>query len=182
MSGLYYALTASVARIGWHLFPAARPARLLPALIVSSRPMARHLATTTPRKSPVDDEKPPEDDRFNINTDRHEYSQSGSDSAVAAQSASWDRSTMTPEEVREASYREAERNDPGKRHPLEVSPANREVSQTTDESGRGDWLPHGASKRVSPPKGRKVDYGGAVVTPAAEERINLANKLPGPSS
>lgn len=102
------------------------------------------------------------DDRTRINTERNEYSQSGTDNAVAAQAAPWDINYHNPEEVRAASYREAQTTEK-KVCPLEVSPANQEVSRTTDEGGRGESVVHGPSRRVSPRKGRRVDYGGAVV-------------------
>lgn len=102
------------------------------------------------------------DDRTRINTERNEHSQSGTDSAVAAQASSWDINFHNPEDVREASYREAQTTEK-KVCPLEVSPANQDVSRFTDESGRGESVVHGPSKRVSPKKGRRVDYGGQVV-------------------
>lgn len=104
------------------------------------------------------------DDRSAINTERMEYTKSGTDNAVAAQRCSWDTVYMTPEEVREESIRESQRDGNDKPCPLEISPANREWSKFTDESGRGVWVEHSVSRRVSPPKGKKVDYGGAAVT------------------
>jgi hypothetical protein len=102
--------------------------------------------------------------RSAINTERYEYSKSGSDNAVAAQRSAWDTAHLTPEMVREASREEALRDGKGLTSPLEVSPANQEVSKSTDEAGRGDWVEKGPSRRVSPPKGKKVDYGGGAVT------------------
>jgi len=102
--------------------------------------------------------------RTAINTERYEYSQSGSDNAVAAQRSAWDPAHLTPEMVREASREEALRDGRGLASPLEVSPANQEVSMSTDEAGRGEWVEKGPSRRVSPPKGKKVDYGGGAVT------------------
>jgi len=98
--------------------------------------------------------------RTAINTERYEYSKSGSDNAVAAQRSAWDPANLTPEMVREASREEALRDGRGLASPLEVSPANQEVSMSTDEAGRGEWVEKGPSRRVSPPKGKKVDYGG----------------------
>ncbi|KAK2744356.1 hypothetical protein FQN55_006870 [Onygenales sp. PD_40] len=104
--------------------------------------------------------------RWAINTEHHEYSQSGSDSDVARQHAAWDLAFKTPERVREASLEEALHDGYGKTGPLEVSPANREVSNFSDESGRGEFADKGPSRRVSPPKGKRVDFGGrAVVGP-----------------
>jgi hypothetical protein len=61
--------------------------------------------------------------------------------------------------VREASRQEALRDGRGLVSPLEVSPANQEVSMSTDEAGRGEWVEKSPSRRVSPPKGKKVEYG-----------------------
>ena len=104
-----------------------------------------------------------ETNRNQINTDRHEYSKSGSDNAVAAMSSAWDVRNVTPDQVREASDREARDGGDGRVSPLEISPANREVSRFTDEDGRGESVVHGPSRRVSPRKGKRVDYGGAAI-------------------
>ncbi|OJD19310.1 hypothetical protein AJ78_00759 [Emergomyces pasteurianus Ep9510] len=114
--------------------------------------------------------------RYTINTERHEYSQSGSDNAVARQRAAWDLSYMTPEKVREASLDEAMHDGHSMAGPLEVSPANRDVSQYTDEAGRSDWVEKGPSRRVSPPKGQKVGYGGTVIIEKKEPFIKLPTK------
>jgi hypothetical protein len=98
-----------------------------------------------------------------MNTERHEYSKSGSDNAVAAQRSAWDPAHLTPEMVREASREESLKDGRSLVSPLEVSPANQEVSVTTDEAGRGEVVEKSASRRVSPPKGKKVDYGGGAV-------------------
>ncbi|PGH35612.1 hypothetical protein GX50_01593 [[Emmonsia] crescens] len=116
------------------------------------------------------------DARNAINTERHEYSQSGSDNAVAEQRAAWDLTFITPEKVREASLAEAMHDGHSKAGPLEVSPANRDVSQYTDEAGRSYWVEKGPSRRVSPPKGKKVDYGGTVILEKRETLIKLPSK------
>jgi len=99
--------------------------------------------------------------RTAINTERYEYSHS--DSTVAAQQSTWDPAYLTPEMVREASRLEAMRDGLGLESPLEVSPANQEISMSTNETGRGEWMEKGASRRVSPPKAKKLDYGGGAV-------------------
>jgi len=66
--------------------------------------------------------------------------------------------------VREASREESLTDGLGRVSPLEVSPANQEVSMLTDEAGRGVWVEKSPSRRVSPPKAKKVDYGGGEVT------------------
>ncbi|KAK2811189.1 hypothetical protein FQN50_002286 [Emmonsiellopsis sp. PD_5] len=118
-------------------------------------------STTTRRITEKDTD--PDENRWAINTERHEYSQSGSDSDVARQHAAWDLTFKTPERVREASLEEALHDGYNKTGPLEVSPANREVSNFSDESGRGEFADKGPSRRVSPPKGKRVDFAGRVV-------------------
>ncbi|KAK2867915.1 hypothetical protein FQN49_003340 [Arthroderma sp. PD_2] len=103
-------------------------------------------------------------ERSAINIDRSEYSKSGTDSEVASQHSSYDICYHNPEEVRTASDRETLDGGSGKMGPLEVSPANQDVSRFTDEWGRHyDGTVRGPSKRVSPKKGKRVDYGGAEV-------------------
>jgi len=121
----------------------------------------RSISTARHLNAQVDDLDP--QSRSAINTERYEYSISGSDNAVAAQQSAWDPAHLTPEMVRVASQQEALKDGRGLISPLEVSPANQEVSMSTDEAGRGGWVEKDASRRVSPPKGRKVGYGGGAV-------------------
>ncbi|PGH08197.1 hypothetical protein GX51_01351 [Blastomyces parvus] len=116
------------------------------------------------------------DGRYTINTERHEYSKSGSDNAVAEQRAAWDITYITPEKVREASLAEAMTDGHSLAGPLEVSPANPDVSQLTDEAGRSDWVQKGPSRRVSPLKGMKVNYGGTVVIGKRDPLVKLPVK------
>ncbi|KAL1955743.1 hypothetical protein VTO42DRAFT_8141 [Malbranchea cinnamomea] len=132
----------------------------LPVLQRHQQPTSSFSTKRDTYASDIEDES---DSRSSLHPERSEYSQSGTDNAVAAQAASWDIRYETPEKVREASWREAQSTEK-KVCPLEVSPANQEVSRFTDESGRNSSVVHGPSKRVSPKKGRKVDYGGAVVS------------------
>ncbi|PGH07781.1 hypothetical protein AJ79_06169 [Helicocarpus griseus UAMH5409] len=145
------------------------PKAIQPA--IAPIPLQRRLyALNTDQHRPAP-RKPDDDDPYAINTEKHEYSQSGSDSAVAEQKAAWERTYMTPEEVRIASMKEAMLDGHSKDGPLEVSPANPDFSKYTDEFGRGEWVEKHPSKRVSPPKGKKVDYGGAVVD---EKQVGIA--------
>jgi len=123
--------------------------------------LTRSISTVGRLNAQVDDLDP--QSRSAINTERYEYCISGSDNAVAAQQSTWDPAHLTPEMVRAASQQEALRDGRGLVSPLEVSPANQEVSMSTDEAGRGDWVEKGPSRRVSPPKGRKVGFGGGTV-------------------
>ncbi|EFE36398.1 uncharacterized protein ARB_05337 [Trichophyton benhamiae CBS 112371] len=99
-----------------------------------------------------------------INTDRGEYSKTGGDSEVASQRSAYDICYRDPADVRTASDREEEANGHRDRRPLEVSPANREVSRFTDEGGGQHDEEIRPSRRVSPRKGKRVDYGGADIS------------------
>ncbi|KAK2736891.1 hypothetical protein FQN57_000494 [Myotisia sp. PD_48] len=112
------------------------------------------------------------DDRCAMNTERSEYAISGTDNAVAAQRTPWDISYHDPEDARIASNLESEQHG-GRRTggPLEVSPANQDVSKFTDESGRYESMTKGPSKRVSPFKRKKVDASGIVVGTGHESKL-----------
>ncbi|EGD99222.1 hypothetical protein TMEN_7693 [Trichophyton mentagrophytes] len=99
-----------------------------------------------------------------INTDRGEYSKTGGDSEVASQRSAYDICYRDPADVRTASDLEEEANGHRDRRPLEVSPANREVSRFTDEGGGQHDEEVRPSRRVSPRKGKRVDYGGADIS------------------
>ncbi|EEP76411.1 predicted protein [Uncinocarpus reesii 1704] len=129
------------------------------AKLLSTSPILRRSVSSSSQRSTYVDEHDP-DSRYAINTERNEYSKSGTDNAVAAQDSAWNIKNQTPESAKEESERESAMNGRGKASPLDVSPANQEVSRFTDESGRGESVVHGPSKRVSPRKGKKVDYGG----------------------
>ncbi|OAX77454.1 hypothetical protein ACJ72_08247 [Emergomyces africanus] len=158
----------------------ATPLRIPRTLVAATAPAFHQRTYATDGKQPKsplpDDIQNDPDGRYAINTERHEYSQSGSDNAVAKQHAAWDLSYITPEKVREASLNEAMHDGHSTAGPLEVSPANRDVSQYTDEAGRSDWVEKGPSRRVSPPKGMKVDYGGTASIEKKETLIKLPTK------
>ncbi|EER41469.1 conserved hypothetical protein [Histoplasma capsulatum var. duboisii H88] len=153
----FFNLTAAQLQVSKPPFPAAVSALLRRSFV-------------TDRKQPEDPvayeiENDP-DGRSSINTERHEYSKSGSDNAVAEQRAAWDLSYITPEMVREASLDEAMHDGHSKAGPLEY----------TDEAARRGWVEKGPSRRVSPPKGMKVDYSGTVVIEKKETLIKLPTK------
>ncbi|WEW58259.1 hypothetical protein PRK78_003727 [Emydomyces testavorans] len=125
-----------------------------------SAPILRRTVSSSSQRDTDRDEPDGPSDRYAINTERSEYSKSGTDNSVAAQNSAWNVQNLTPEQAKEESARESLRNGPSKASPLEVSPANQDVSRSTDESGRGASVVHGPSRRVSPKKGKKVDYGG----------------------
>lgn len=135
--------------------------------------LCRTLSNSAQQKTYVDEHEP--ESRHAMNPERREYSQSGTDNDAAAQNSAWDIKNRTPEQALEESERESATNGKGKTSPLEVSPANQEVSRSTDESGRGASVVHGPSKRVSPKKGKKVDYGGGA--PAELGSGQEANKM-----
>lgn len=134
------------------------PSTSAAAKITTAPLLCRTFSNSSLRKTYVDEHDP--DSRFAINTDRREYSQSGTDGEVAQQNTAWDTKNVTPEQALEESERESAMNGRGKTSPLEVSPANQEVSRMTDEGSRVASVVHGPSKRVSPPKGKKVTLGG----------------------
>ncbi|KAL2367230.1 hypothetical protein RJZ57_008428 [Blastomyces gilchristii] len=149
-----------------------------PFAAVASASLPRTYASSgnQPKAGEPYDLKNDPDGRHAMNTERHEYSKSGSDNAVAEQRAAWDITYITPEKVREASLAEAMKDGRSQAGPLEVSPANRDVSQYTDEAGRSEWVEKGPSRRVSPPKGMKVDYGGTVVLGERDPLVKLPVK------
>jgi hypothetical protein len=103
----------------------------------------------------------PDDDRCSINTERSEYTNSGTDNEVASQRLAFDPTNIDPEREQEASGLEVQQaGDVG--NPLEVSPANREVSRTLDpmEGGAQRGMDRGPSMRFSPKKGTKVSMAG----------------------
>ncbi|KAI1960714.1 hypothetical protein LOZ58_003787 [Ophidiomyces ophidiicola] len=135
--------------------------------------LSRNLSNNTQLNTYVDEHDP--ESRFAINTERNEYSKSGTDNAVAAQDSAWDLKNHTPEQAKEESEVESAQNGRNKASPLEVSPANQEVSKFTDETGRGAFIMHGPSKRISPKKGKRVDYGGGEII--EEDNNNEATKM-----
>jgi len=100
--------------------------RLIRTSPASVRPFSRTTATTYPRKG--------SEDKDSINTEATEYSKSGTDDASAKQEeAAFDPSTTDPN---------AEKNVAGEGtgedgNPLEVSPANPEVSKPRGEQEGG---------------------------------------------
>lgn len=144
--------------------------------LITREPSSSRLLTTTSKKQAAsnsnqnenESEDREEDSRSAIHAERSEYTRSGTDSSVASQKSSWDVAHNTPERARQASDEESERDGHGKWGPLEISPANQEVSKSTDETGRGESVVHGPSKRVSPRKGKKVTYGGQTIPSGSE--------------
>lgn len=96
-----------------------------------------------------------------MNPERSEYTNSGTDNEVASQRSAYDPKNLDPVRQSQASAEEVrEAGDEG--NPLDISPANREVSRTLDpmEGGAQRGMDRGPSQRFSPRKGTKVSMGG----------------------
>lgn len=121
-------------------------------------------APTTPGEPPHP--KPrrrlhPDDDRSSLIPERSEYTNSGTDNEIASQRSAFDPKNIDPVLQAQASGEEV-RQDGDVGNPLEVSPANREVSRTFDpmEGGAQRGMDRGPSQRFSPRKGTKVSMAG----------------------
>ncbi|EME48339.1 hypothetical protein DOTSEDRAFT_120969 [Dothistroma septosporum NZE10] len=68
-----------------------------------------------------------------INTDSREYSKTGGDSSAATEDAAFDPQQTSPEEQHESAKRESG----GSNNPLNVSPANKEISDPNDANKGG---------------------------------------------
>ncbi|KAI4141601.1 MAG: hypothetical protein LQ340_007594 [Diploschistes diacapsis] len=121
----------------------------------SSRPLSTSLARQYPRKD--------SQDRESMNTDAAEYSKSGSDDIAAHKDVAFDSGTVKPEEA----LGKAEEEE-GVGNPLDVSPANHDVSKPRGDNegapeasaravGQESGYPGGsAGGRGSPSKGKKI--------------------------
>ncbi|KAK2754298.1 hypothetical protein FQN54_007178 [Arachnomyces sp. PD_36] len=133
----------------------------LPLSNSNSNITQHHRSFTTTSTRPSHRRMHLDDDRCSINTERSEYTNSGTDNEVASQRSAFDPKNIDPTTEQEASGAEVlEAGDIG--NPLEVSPANREVSRTLDpmEGGAQRGMDRGPSQRFSPRKGTKVSMAG----------------------
>jgi len=106
-----------------------RAARISPAAAVArAGPVRRHHATAPLRRAYKDDQ-----DRESLKPGRQETSKSGGDEEAAQSDAAFDPNKTSPEEAKDAAGAEAGGN------PLEVSPANKDVSRPRggEEEARG---------------------------------------------
>ena len=126
-------------------------------LLLSTRP----LSTTASHPQKKHRTMHPDPSRSSINTERSEYTNSGTDNEVASQHSAFDPTNIDPDMEAEASGMEV-LQDGNEGNPLEVSPANREVSRAFDpmEGGAQRGVDRGPSLRFSPKKGTKVSMGG----------------------
>jgi hypothetical protein len=110
-----------------HRLTALSPARSSPILI---QPLS--LSTRLNAESNTNPQKDAQQDREKINTDANEYAKSGTDDTTAGnEEAAFDTNHPDPQE---AKRKAGEGNDV---NPLDVSPANPEISQPTRE-GSGE--------------------------------------------
>ncbi|KAL2002406.1 hypothetical protein VTN02DRAFT_6830 [Thermoascus thermophilus] len=139
----------------WNRIATARRARLASsgvtrAIYATARPTTRALSTTASLSTTREQKTL---DRSTLRPERTEYSQSGTDDEVAGHPSAYDPSNTSPEGQTEASGRESQQA--GKiSNPLDVSPANTEVSQARDptEGAPDQNVPSGPSVRGSPRK------------------------------
>lgn len=91
-----------------------------------------------------------------MKTETDEYTKSGTDDEVAEQNASYDPSKVDPEKETESAGSEAKARDCG--NPLEISPANKEVSKQVKEECEPEKSENEShkSRHVSPKKNMLV--------------------------
>ncbi|APA15695.1 predicted protein [Sclerotinia sclerotiorum 1980 UF-70] len=100
--------------------------------ILLTHPSIRPITTTPSPQFPRKDSQ----QKDSINTEATEYSKSGTDDAAAReQSAAFDPNITNPESEKNQAGKGEKKEGYG--NPLEVSPANRDVSGQTDEMGGG---------------------------------------------
>ncbi|KAJ8063097.1 hypothetical protein OCU04_008340 [Sclerotinia nivalis] len=120
-----------------HFLRLTRLIRLAPTTIHSKPTLPATLPLTRPFTSTPTPQIPRKDSqqKDSINTSPTEYSKSGTDDAAAGkQSAAFDPNITNPESEKDQAGKGEKKEGYG--NPLEVSPANRDVSQKTDEQGR----------------------------------------------
>ncbi|PGH27852.1 hypothetical protein AJ80_00402 [Polytolypa hystricis UAMH7299] len=145
-----------------------RPLSSPPMRITAQSRSHQHTSSSAPFSTTPYFRLPAKDsqDRSSLKPRRSEETQSGTDAEAAEQEAAFDPSTTSPEselkEAREESTRvskEKGKKDETRTNPLEVSGANPDVSSSADpedQVGVTKGVDKGASKRVSPKKGRKT--------------------------
>jgi len=138
---------ASILRLSSQRFLRSRPYHLNSAAVPSFRLISTSRALLFPRKDTQD--------KDSINTESNEYSKSGGDKASANQEdAAFNPDKTEPEQQHDTAGKGIEGN------PLDVSPANQEVSKpkgqemSGTEQGAGDGKQR--SGAGSPEKGKKV--------------------------
>ncbi|PSS22282.1 hypothetical protein M430DRAFT_65476 [Amorphotheca resinae ATCC 22711] len=117
-----------------------------PSLTRPIRPFSQSSLGSYPRKD--------SQDKDSINTESTEYSKSGTDDATARQDTAFDPTKTDPEEQKNSG-----KGDENSGNPLDVSPANQEVSKARDQQeGAPENDPNQGKKSVarSPKKAKKL--------------------------
>lgn len=119
----------------------------------------RALSTTTPFHQSHDHPSSSTEDRTRLNPQRTETTKSGTDSEVAQHPAAFDPSKTAPETEMRATEEESE-SEGKSRNPLDMSPANKDVSAwrgPTEGGPAQNADKPGPSARGQPRKNRKID-------------------------
>ncbi|OJJ45334.1 hypothetical protein ASPZODRAFT_133980 [Penicilliopsis zonata CBS 506.65] len=138
-------------------------------LAEQTRPLQTRSSLRTPSQRQERDEEV--HDRRSLKPQRTETAKSGTDDDVASMKTAYDPTTKSPESEFEASERESrQRGEPA--NPLNVSPANQEVSSARDpmEGGADRNVDKSASTRGRPRKHGKGHVGGEGQTVFASDR------------
>ncbi|KAF8864827.1 hypothetical protein BDZ45DRAFT_494450 [Acephala macrosclerotiorum] len=134
----------SVLRLGTRRCIRAGPSRSIRHSVQTIRPFSRTSLASFPRKG--------SEDKDSINTEATEYSKSGTDDTSARQEqAAFDPNTTDPQKEKKVAGEEE-----GSGNPLDVSPANPEVSKPRETEGRAENAEKNKSSGGgSPKKARK---------------------------
>ncbi|PGH00519.1 hypothetical protein GX51_05734 [Blastomyces parvus] len=165
-------LQASIRRSSFNLASSYKPS--LVTIIQPSRPVQRRFTIRFPSSSyttstPAHKEaqqNSKNQDRSDLDPKSTENTNSGTHAEVASQQTAFNPSNTAPEsELEEARHESAENNGAGangsgnerksSKNPLEVSPANRDVSTSKDEGGARNQGKD-PSKHGSPTKAKEV--------------------------
>ncbi|KLJ06837.1 hypothetical protein EMPG_17672 [Blastomyces silverae] len=165
-------LQASIRRSSFNLASSYKPA--LVTIIQPSRPAQRRFTnrfsassfTTSSLAHKEAQQHPKNQDRSDLNPNSTESTNSGTHAEVASQQTAFNPSNTAPEsELEEVRQESAENNGAGAnasskesksaKNPLEVSPANRDVSTSKDEGGARNQSKE-PSRRGSPTKAKEV--------------------------
>ncbi|CAG8983928.1 hypothetical protein HYALB_00006895 [Hymenoscyphus albidus] len=123
----FFPSTSSSSKPAYKASPSPSSSRTFPSASSSVRTLTTSTPLSFPRKG--------NEDRESMNTDSDEYTKSGTDDLSAKQEeAAFDPKATKPETERKiAGESKGDKKDEGKGNPLDVSPANREVSQQRGE-------------------------------------------------
>ncbi|RHZ54365.1 uncharacterized protein CDV56_103285 [Aspergillus thermomutatus] len=152
----------SVGQLGHNAARIARRVRFQPAFQTPVTAVRQRRAFRSLPCLRASEEQPRIHDRNELDPQRSETTKTGTDNEVASHHAAYDPNTTSPES--EIDQAEQETNQGGKvSNPLDVSPANKDVSGARDpQEGGPDHNAEkaGPSRRGSPRKGKEVHVGG----------------------